>query len=92
MMYGYCRLNDFRFLEKRLSLPFELVATALYPSNLISYAQSTPSGRRDTAKHSIGCTNAASRLGNESRPCIGAVDGMPRSGIFDSSRFATGRL
>ena len=34
-MYGYCRLNDFRFLEKRLSLPLELTPTALYPSNLI---------------------------------------------------------
>jgi len=36
-IYGYCLLNDFRFLETRLTLPFELIATARYPSSLISY-------------------------------------------------------
>jgi len=67
MMYGYCRLNDFRFVEKKLSFPFELIAMALYPSNLISYSHSGPSGSLVTARHSIGTMNPASHLGSESK-------------------------
>jgi hypothetical protein len=49
--YGYCLLKDFRFLETRHTLPFKLIATARYPSSLISYAHSEPSGSFVAAKH-----------------------------------------
>lgn len=66
MMYGYCPRKDFRFLETRLNLPFELAAIALYPSSLISYTHSGPWGSFDTERQSIGSMNAASRRGSES--------------------------
>jgi hypothetical protein len=39
-MCGYCLLKLLRFLGKRLSFPFELIARARYPSSLTSYTHS----------------------------------------------------
>jgi hypothetical protein len=67
-------LDDVRVLSaKRLpfsgneaQLAFKLIATARYPSSLISYTHSGPSGSFETERHSIGSMNAASRRRRES--------------------------
>src|SRR5580700_7710521 len=64
-MCGYCLLKLLHFLEKRLSFPFELIARVRYPSSLISYTHSGPSGSLATARHSIGSMKAASRAGRD---------------------------
>src|SRR2546429_9429946 len=64
---GNCLFRDFLRREKRVT-PFpDLTARARYPSSLISQSHSNPSGSFDTDRHSIGSTNDASVLGNESR-------------------------
>jgi len=58
-------LKDLRRREYKKRFPSDLMASARYPSNLISYSHCAPSGSLETARHSIGSMNAAERIGRE---------------------------
>ena len=52
---------------------YDVSARHRYPSRLISYTQPPPSGNFATARHSIGSTKPASRLGRDRKLRIGTL-------------------
>src|SRR5467141_2164025 len=77
-IYGNCPFRDFLRRENSVTPVPDLTARARYPSSLISHSHSNPSGSFDTDRHSIGSTNDASVLGNESK-CL-RISPIKRSG------------